>query len=83
LNIKDHDVGVRPLKETAIERELKMVTEGASGQIKRETVSFCFYRIVNGIKKIFSFCKELYRFREKKKTKTSPFFHFRGLSEQI
>jgi hypothetical protein len=56
------------------QRVKKMETEGAFGQVKRGTASFCFYRIVNGIKKIFSFCKELYRFRENKKRKHPHFF---------
>lgn len=62
------------LKETAKDRELKMITERASEQVKKGTVSFCFYRIASGIKKIFSFCRELYRFRYKKKPKNTPLF---------
>jgi hypothetical protein len=62
------------LKEISGDRELKMVTEAASKQIKKGVVCFCFYRIVNGIKKIFSFCKELYRYRQRSKRKHPHFF---------
>jgi hypothetical protein len=62
------------LKEVSKDEELKLITERGAQKTSKRRVFFCFYGIARGIQKIFNSCKELYRFRHKKKRKHPIFF---------
>jgi hypothetical protein len=54
------------VEDVSEDDELRAVVEKA-GKAAKKKVTFYFYRIINGIQSIFNQCKEMYRFRKRRK----------------
>ena len=54
------------IEDVSRDEDTRAIVENSAKVVKKQ-ITFYYYRIINGIKNIFSLCKEMYRFRKRRK----------------
>ena len=54
------------IEDVARDEDVRAIVEKSAKVVKKK-ITFYYYRIINGIKNIFSLCREMYRFRKRRK----------------